>query len=78
MITCVCVCLSQTCVCFAVFILSHFFSLCSKSFVKPEISVSVPACPLPGLQASLQTILCELQDVKFAIYLGGRLSETHV
>ncbi len=64
-----CVYVSQTCVCFEVFILSLF------SLVKPEIRFSVLACLLSGLQASLQTILCELQNVKIAIYLGSHLSE---
>lgn len=46
-----------------------------KSFGRPEISFSVPACLLTSLQASLQTILLELQDVKFPIYLSDRPSE---
>lgn len=71
------------CVCFAVFTLFDFtpslylslFLWSEFLLLKPEISFSVPACLLSSLQASLQTTVRELQDVKFAIYLSGRLSE---
>lgn len=72
---CVCVCSHHRLVCV---LPRPTLSSAVSPFVKPEISASVPACPLSGLQASLQTIPCELQDVKIAIHLAGRLSETHV
>lgn len=61
------------CVCFAVFVpslCSLSVSLSCEPFVKPEMSLSGLS-----LQARLQTTLRKLQDVKFAISLGGRLSE---
>lgn len=64
----VCVCVCVLC---CVRTLPLFpLSLSCESFVKPEISLSALS-----LQASLQTTLRKLQDVKFAISLGGRLSE---
>lgn len=61
------------CVCVLCCVHTHLLfppSLSCESFVKPEISPSALS-----LQASLQTTLRKLQDVKFAISLGGRLSE---
>lgn len=58
------------CVCVLCCVRTHLLFPPSLSFVKPEISPSALS-----LQASLQTTLRKLQDVKFAISLGSRLSE---